>query len=252
MDPLTRGIIYHEIQYELLRDPEPTLERLAEVVNRVAAKWEAELAPAIPQIWRSEMAGLHADLRGWLQMRNPDWTAEFCELSFGLADPAGRDRRSRKEAVEICEGYKLRGAIDLVERHTSGAVRVVDHKTGRVPEPRPDMVGAGEVLQPLLYALAAEKMLGESVGMGRLHYATIAQNFQTVDVPLNGFTRKRAEDVLRKIDGAVRDGFLPAAPRKDGCKGCEFLPVCGPYEEERVAQKSKVELQGLKELRGWR
>jgi CRISPR/Cas system-associated exonuclease Cas4 (RecB family) len=252
MDPLTRGLVYHEIQYELLRDPEPTLERLAEVVDRVAAKWEAELAPAIPQIWRSEVASLHADLRGWLQMRNPDWTAEFCELSFGLADPAGRDRRSRKEALEVCGGYKLRGAIDLVERHASGAVRVVDHKTGRVPEPRPDMVGCGEVLQPLLYALAAEQILGKQVGMGRLHYATIAQNFQTVDVPVNGFTRKRAEDVLRKIDGAVRDGFLPAAPRKDGCRGCEYLPVCGPYEEERVGHKSKVELKGLAELRGWR
>jgi CRISPR/Cas system-associated exonuclease Cas4 (RecB family) len=96
-------------------------------------------------------------------------------------------------------------------------------------------------------------MLGGTVGMGRLHYATIAQNYQAVDVPLNGFTRKRAEDVLRLVDGAVRDGFLPAAPRKDGCKGCEYLPVCGPYEEERAREhKSKVELKGLAELRGWR
>ena len=48
----------------------------------------------------------------------------------------------------------------------------------------------------------------------------------------------------------MRDGFLPAAPRKDGCKHCEYLPVCGPYEEERVAEKSQAELKELKELRG--
>jgi CRISPR/Cas system-associated exonuclease Cas4 (RecB family) len=252
LDPLTRGLIYHEVQYELLRGPEPTLERLAEVLERVAAEWEAQLAPAIPQIWRSEVASLHADLRGWLQMGSGDWSAEYCELSFGLADPAGRDEKSRKEEIEVCGGYKLRGSIDLVERHTTGTRRVVDHKTGRVPEPRPEIVGQGEVLQPTLYALAAEQMLGEPVGMGRLHYATIAQNYQTVDVPVNGFARKRAEDVLKTIDSAVRDGFLPAAPRKDGCRGCQYLPVCGPYEEERVREKSQVELKGLKELRGWR
>jgi CRISPR/Cas system-associated exonuclease Cas4 (RecB family) len=252
LDPLTRGLIYHEVQYELLREPEPTLERLAEVVERVAAEWADKLAPAIPQIWRSEVAALDADLRGWLQMRTGDWAAEYCELSFGLADPAGRDRRSRKEPVEVCGRYKLRGAIDLMEKHPSGARRVVDHKTGRIPEPRPEIIGQGEVLQPMLYALAAEQMVGETVEMGRLYYATIAQNYQTVDVPVNGFTRKRAEDVLRMIDAAVRDGFLPAAPRKDGCRGCEYLPVCGPYEEERVREKSQVELKSLREVRGWR
>ena len=68
------------------------------------------------------------------------------------------DPRSRKEPVEIEGGFRLQGSIDLVERHSSGVLRVVDHKTGRVPEPRPEMVGSGEVLQPVLYALAAEKM----------------------------------------------------------------------------------------------
>jgi CRISPR/Cas system-associated exonuclease Cas4 (RecB family) len=253
LDPATRGAIFHEIQFEFLRDGDQSVQALAQVVERVAAKWEADLAPAIPQIWRSEIASLHADLRGWLQLREPDWAAKYRELSFGLADPAGRDEHSRKEAVEVCGGYKLRGSIDLVEEHASGAVRVVDHKTGRMPEPRPEIVGQGEVLQPMLYALAAEQMLGRPVGMGRLHYATIAQNFQTVDVPVNDWTRRRAQQVLQMIDGAVRDGFLPAAPRKDGCRGCDYLPVCGPYEEERAREhKSQVELKGLKELRGWR
>jgi CRISPR/Cas system-associated exonuclease Cas4 (RecB family) len=114
------------------------------------------------------------------------------------------------------------------------------------------MVGLGEVLQPTLYALAAEKILEERVAFGRLYYSTIAQNYATIDVPLNDWARQRGSQVLRAIDGAMRDGFLPAAPRKDGCKRCEYLPVCGPYEEERVAEKSQVELKALKELRTWR
>ena len=73
-----------------------------------------------------------------------------------------------------------------------GMLRVVDHKTGRMPEPRPEMVGGGEVLQPTLYALAAEEMLGEQVALGRLYYSTIAQNYTPIDVPLNDWTRRRA------------------------------------------------------------
>jgi RecB family exonuclease len=251
MDPATRGELYHAVQFELLRGAGP----LEDVLQQVAERFAADLAPAIPQIWRAEIDAIRADLRGWLQQRaalEPDWTPQFAELSFGLRDPVGRDPRSRQEPVEIEGGFQLQGSIDLVERHASGVLRVVDHKTGRVPDPRPELVGGGEVLQPALYALAAEKILGEPVAFGRLYYSTIAQNYATVDVPLNDWVRQRALQVLRAIDEAMRNGFLPAAPRKDGCKRCEYLPVCGPYEEERVGEKSQPELKGLKELRTWR
>jgi RecB family exonuclease len=251
MDPAMRGDLYHRVQFELLRG----MGQLDDILQRVAERFEADLAPAIPQIWRAEIEAIRADLRGWLQQRatlEPDWTPQFAELSFGLHNPAGRDPRSRKEPVEIDGGFRLQGSIDLVERHTSGILRVVDHKTGRIPDPRPEFVGAGEVLQPALYALSAEKLLGERVAFGRLYYSTIAQNYATVDVPLNDWARQRATQVLRTIDEALRNGFLPAAPRKDGCKRCEYLPVCGPYEEERVGEKSAPELKALKELRTWR
>jgi ATP-dependent helicase/nuclease subunit B len=255
LDPATRGQIFHEVQFQLLRDGgENALERLDAVLSEVTERWKDELAPAIPQIWDSEVRALRADLRGWLQHRaesGPGWTPIAAELSFGLADPAGRDPKSRKEPVAL-DGALLKGSIDLVERHSSGMVRVVDHKTGRPPEPRPEMVGGGEALQPALYALAAEQMLAEPIQSGRLYYSTVSQNYTSIDVPLNEWTRRRAAQVLTMIDGAIRDGFLPAAPRRDGCKGCEYLPVCGPYEEERVAAKSQAELGRLKELRGWR
>jgi CRISPR/Cas system-associated exonuclease Cas4 (RecB family) len=263
LDPATRGEIYHEAQFQLLREggqirPETlaaALERLDAVLCDVTRRWQAELAPAIAQIWESEIAALRADLRGWLQHRastEPDWEPIAAELSFGLSDPTGRDPQSRKEEVPILDGVRLKGSIDLVERHTSGLLRVVDHKTGRPPDPRPEMVGGGEALQPALYALAAEQMLGTQVGIGRLYYSTIARNYDTIDVQMNEWSRRRAAQALTVIDEAMRDGFLPAAPRKDGCKGCEYLPVCGPYEEERAGVKSQAELGRLKELRGWR
>ena len=251
MDPAIRGEIYHAVQFELLRG-QPSLERLDAVLEDVARRFEEELAPAIPQIWRAEIQAIRGDLRGWLQSRDNDWKPQFCELSFGLKDPAGRDPRSQQEPVEIEGGFRLQGAIDLVERHASGVLRVVDHKTGRIPDPRPEYVGGGESLQPTLYALAAEKMLGERVAFGRLHYATIAQNYTAVDVPIHDWVREKAAQVLRTIEDAMDKGFFPAAPKKDGCKRCEYLPVCGPYEEERVGEKSPVELKSLKDLRASR
>jgi ATP-dependent helicase/nuclease subunit B len=268
LDPQTRGELYHRAQFELLRDLKlrgllpvssdnlaAILDRLDEILPKVAQAAAAELAPAIPQVWNAGVQSIRADLRGWLQhkaSREPDWTPEFFELAFGLEDRAGRDPRSDPRPVELEEGFLVKGAIDLVERHTSGTLRVVDHKTGRIPAPKPEMVGGGEALQPALYGLAVEKLLAESVSTGRLFYSTIAQNYETVEIPLHEWTRRRALHVLHSIDEALHQGFLPAAPRKDGCKGCDYLPVCGPYEEERVHAKSQPELKALKEMRLWK
>jgi len=265
MSPADRGNLYHSVQFELLRalsdegllpirteTLEGALQRLDSVLESQAARTEAELAPAIPQIWRAEIQSIRADLRGWVQQKarfEADWTPQFQELSFGLHDPAGRDPRSQRYPVTLPGGYRLQGSIDLVERHAGGMLRVVDHKTGRLPQPQPQVVGAGEVLQPVLYSLAAEAMLGEQVALGRLYYSTIAQNYTPIDVPLQDWTRRRGQHVLEIIDNAVANGSLPAAPRKDGCKQCDYLPICGPYEEERVAEKAQADLAALKELR---
>ena len=57
--------------------------------------------------------------------------------------------------------------------------------------------------------------------------------------------------VLPELDAAAAcgRGLLPAAPRADACKHCDYQPVCGPYEEERVERKSQTELRPLKDLR---
>jgi RecB family exonuclease len=233
MDPATRGMIYHEVQAELLQGTE-WRERLDGVLDGVAARYAENLAPAIPAIWRREVEAIRADLRGWVQQKlqlEDAWSPVACEQDF---------------EVSLEEGYLLKGRIDLVERHSSGMVRVVDHKTGKPRDPKPEMVGNGESLQPLLYAMA------EGASMGRLWYATIARNYEVIDVPLNEWTRRLALKVLGRIDGAIADGFLPAAPRKDGCKGCEFLIVCGPYEEERARTKPQGDIAGLKEMRSWK
>src|SRR5207302_3791953 len=126
-------------------------------LNRIAAQYEEDLAPAIPRVWSSEVEEIRADLHGWLgQLAGSDdgWLPIHFELAFGLARDPRRDPASSESEAVLASGVRLRGSIDLVERHsTRGVLRVIDHKTGKAPDRHPMWVGGGAALQPLLYAL---------------------------------------------------------------------------------------------------
>ncbi len=110
-------------------------------------------------------------------------------------------------------------------------------------------MGGGEVLQPLLYALAAEHHLGITVESGRLFYSTRRGGFEERLVEVTKDNRNRIEQVLNVVDGAIADGFLPAAPRERACDFCDYRRVCGPYEQTRIANKDQGGLERLRWLR---
>jgi CRISPR/Cas system-associated exonuclease Cas4 (RecB family) len=247
MDPLVRGRLFHRALFHLFQEGGD----VGDILQRLAAAAESEHAPAIHGVWRREVQKLETDLRGWLTGRDERWSPLHTELAF---DPDMRDEcdpSSIPEPIILEGGYKLRGVIDLVERHSDGRLRVVDHKTGRAPEKEktPECTGFGEVLQPMLYALAAESMLAQTPCEALLSYATLRENYAEVRIPIHLESRTRIAHVLETIDRWIDRGFLPAAPRPDACTGCEYRPVCGPYEEMRLREKSEPELHDLLEIR---
>jgi len=254
IDPLTRGSLYHEAQYELFRELEAAglipvnqenlpkvLDFADQVVNRVAAKYEEDLAPAIAQVWRTGMEEIRIDLRGWvfeLPGVHAEWLPAQSELAFG-----------EQGQVVVPGGFRLRGRVDLVERHViQDLLRVTDHKTGRAPPRGPVSVGGGEALQPALYGLAVEQLLSRTVQAGRLYYATQRGGYRVFEIAL-GAARPRAALVLETIENALQQGFLPAAPRPEACTYCDYRPVCGPYEERRVQDKDQERLEPLLAVR---
>lgn len=258
MDPLTRGALFHSAQFELFREraraPSSKLLDLADqVLDRVAARFEEDLAPAIPRVWKSEIESLRTDLRGWLQhagATQSEWFPLYSEFAFGLPASPDRDPHSTKQEAVIFDGIRLRGSIDLIERHVkTGALRVTDHKTGKAPAERPHYVGGGALLQPLLYAQAAETLLGETVESGRLFYCTQRGDFSSIDIPLQDESRLRLRRVLDTIDRALEEGFLPAAPKAGACAYCDYATVCGPYEEIRMKRKQPDRLEPLIQIR---
>jgi ATP-dependent helicase/nuclease subunit B len=266
MDPLTRGALFHSVQFELFRalssagflpvTPEglpQALDLADQVLDRVAAQYEDDLAPAIPRVWKSEIEHLRTDLRGWLQQvaaTQSEWLPLHFEFAFGLAPEPDRDPASTPQEAVILDGLRLRGSIDLIERHSgTNTLRVTDHKTGKAPKDRPQYVGGGGILQPLLYADAAQTLLGQSVESGRLYFCTQRGDFSTVDIPLNDESRARLRRVLATIDRSIEEGFLPAAPQSGACALCDYGAVCGPYEETRVRRKQSDPLEPLIEIR---
>ena len=62
-------------------------------------------------------------------------------------------------------------------------------------------------------------------------------------------TRRSGVEALEIINRAIELGFLVAAPKERACGWCDFRPVCGPHQEQRLKHKSKDPLSDLIELR---
>jgi ATP-dependent helicase/nuclease subunit B len=264
LDPRQQGVVFHAVQRELLkrlaeRGMLPLLpERAAEAQAILAQVFEAEVqqaredyAPAVQRVFDAALSALRGDLEEWLRRlaEERNWVPAYFELGFGLRGADERAAESTTDPVALGQGLSLRGAIDLVERRATPAadgravLRATDHKTG-MPEERSGAITAGgRELQPLLYALALEKLFPEAlVDSGRLYFCTVKAGYLTQEVPLNDAARARARELIQAVDGMIRQGFLPAAPAsvrggdKTECERCSYRAVCGPYEAERVAR----------------
>ena len=266
LDPLTRGSLFHEIQAAFYRtlqqnDQLPvTAERLSSarqqlewVIQKVTRDAADKFAPAIDKVWTDEIASLRQDLLLWLEHlpAESDWVPQHFEFAFGLPHEEGRDPASVTAAAVVDGRFHLRGSIDLVERNPrTGALRVTDHKTGRNRTTRATVVHGGRVLQPVLYGLALESLLPNTVYEGRLWYCTTAGNFDVHAIQLGESARRSGVEVLEILDRAVERGPLAARPARDACRWCDFQAVCGSEEEWRTARKPDTldDLDALRRL----
>ncbi len=270
LDPLQRGALIHEIQFELFerlgeakllpvtrQNLELARKTLDEVIEQVARQFYSDLAPAIDRVWDDGIDAIRVDLREWLRRATEDDSGYIpwrFELSFGLSDSHKRrqtDPHSSPKPVDLDCGIQLRGSIDLVERHPTGHLRISDHKTGKSAAEEGQIIAGGTSLQPALYALVAEKLFrGElKVDCGRLYFCTSAGGFTEVTVPLDRYTRNSVAQLATIIGEALEKPFLPAAPAEKQCAWCDYQPICGPYEELRMRRKAKAPLASLFKLR---
>jgi hypothetical protein len=266
LDPLTKGGLFHAIQAAFFRDRAragalpvtpanvtDALVALDRAVERVSEREREALAPAVDRVWRDEIAALRRDLRRWvtLQAEAADgWTPERFEYSFGLPKDDDHDPQSVADPVIVGGRFRLRGSVDLVERHAvTRRLRVTDHKTGKNRTNVTTTIDGGRTLQPVLYSLVVEAASGEQVEAGHLYYCTEAGQFSHHVVQLDDIARRTGLQALEIVDRAVELGFLAACPDRGACAWCDYRAVCGPQEERRVAKKNQGALADLLTLR---
>jgi RecB family exonuclease len=249
LDRQTRGTLFHDVLKCFIPkvgnypDSAEALQNACAVLDatleEVCSQYTEELAPAIDEVWKNEIERFRADLRSWLVTVSSEtlWRPLEVERTF--------------DDLIVDQVWRLRGRMDLTEERTDGSLRVTDYKTGAYPKEPPKVIGGGEVLQPLLYAMAAEQLYpGKTVVGGQLFFATLRGGYRTVPITLDDATRAEAGRVLSTIDGELKRGFLPASPREKACENCDYLVVCGPYEEERAQRKPVDKIRALVQMRG--
>jgi CRISPR/Cas system-associated exonuclease Cas4 (RecB family) len=269
LDARERGVMFHKLLNGTLEQLAPGLDRgaapldpqrAAQALDTALSGLRAERADksdaARARLLDVELTSLRHDLWGWLEdaCRADAWRPRATELPFG-------ERRAQR-SVKLANGMRLAGAIDLVEQSADSAdpeqpvLRVTDFKTGRArdvePQSRGTITAGGHVLQPLLYALALERLYPQArVTGGQLCYCTRRERYATHAVELNERTRGIAAQVTESANELLTQGFLPAAPEQDACAQCEYLVICGPHdaERERVKQRDSGRLRSLQLLR---
>ena len=156
----TRGTLVHAV-LERLFDL-PALERTPEAAAALLApEWDRLLAesPEVGALFtdQSELATWLTSARGLL------------DGYFSLEDPRRLEPAERESFVEVVlpGGLRLRGIVDRVDVATTGAVRVVDYKTGRAPG---ESFEAKALFQMKFYALVLWRIRGEIPALLQLMY----------------------------------------------------------------------------------
>ena len=194
MDPLTRGGMFHQIQFEIFRDLKrvgllpvdeadlPLVMDIADrILDRVALRWEEKLAPAIPPVWRSEIEDIRTDLRGWVKQL-PSIHARSGNRSTmsTLLDcrPAPRARRSAIPRAVNSRCLSLRASPREVPSIWWRSIATACYE---LPITRPAGYPRGHPVRwakerscSLFFtaSLAAQKLLGKKVESGVLYYCT--------------------------------------------------------------------------------
>lgn len=139
----------------------------------------------------------------------------------GTAEVVGEERWFRLALAPAgAPPFTIGGAIDRIDRLPSGAVEVIDYKTGR-PESQAPLE---ENLQLTIYALACR----DGLGLGRperltLWFAESGERRSTArtDAQLDAARDEIAERVAR-----MRTGELRATPSASACRWCDYRDLC--------------------------
>lgn len=239
------------------------------------ARIEARQATTWAQSYAQQQAKYETDAR-WREA-GVALKPALLEVRFGKkssGDDGVEDEHSVGSEFELKlpggEVLRISGRIDRIDTAKFGdyvLFTVVDYKTSKSYSVKVEQIESGKQLQPVLYALAAQKLLlGEkSIPVGAGYWALQSKGFVAPphkDLPLVVFENGEArasdewlatvETVRARCETLVRDirtGRFPMNNDDEDCgRSCEFRTICRVAQARsvgKVAVASGEEMEGV-------
>ncbi|MDP4014964.1 MAG: PD-(D/E)XK nuclease family protein [Candidatus Nanopelagicales bacterium] len=233
-----RGTLLHLVM-ERLFDLPAGGRTLAAAQSLIATSWESISRE------RPELPGLlFADESAWER-----WLADSSESEpaqervarfledagailphyFEIEDPNRLEPAERELSVSttLDSGLVLRGIIDRLDRSSSGALRVVDYKTGRAP-------GQGwetkALFQMRFYGLVVWREFGQVPARLQLMYLASAESIAIEPTePELLATQRKVEALWSAIDNAAKAGLWRPKPSRL-CDWCHHKSLCPAWD----------------------
>ncbi|HET9944994.1 MAG TPA: PD-(D/E)XK nuclease family protein [Actinomycetes bacterium] len=229
----TRGTVVHSV-LERLFDL-PAVERTPrQAHDLVVPEWErlleaepelAELVPLEPASDADPADGEapRLDKEAWLQSAR-----DLLDAYFELEDPTRLEPAERELFVEhdLESGLRLRGYVDRLDVAPTGALRVVDYKTGRAPR---EGFEAKAMFQMRFYALVLWRLRGEVPRLLQLLYLGSGEvlRYEPDEADLRA-TERKLEAIWAAISRATERGDWRPNPTRL-CDWCDHQALCPAF-----------------------
>jgi putative RecB family exonuclease len=221
-----RGTLVHAVLEKLYDLPaaERTVEAAQTLIDPAWAELRAE--PGIAELFEAapeEAQPAAEGLDAWLAS-----AGQLVETYFRLEDPTRIQPHGREELVEVTlpDGLLLRGFVDRLDVAPTGALRVVDYKTGAVPR---EAFEAKALFQMKFYALVLWRTRGVVAAQLKLLYLKDgdALTYAPDEAELLRFERT-LQAIWAAIERAVASGdFRPNKSRL--CSWCDHQALCPAF-----------------------
>ncbi|GAB3345605.1 RecB family exonuclease [Modestobacter lapidis] len=227
-----RGTLVHAVLERLYDLPaaERTVEAARSLIEPAWADLRAE--PGVAELFPVPTAadgadapagGTAAGLEAWLAS-----AGTLVETYFALEDPTRIQPHGREELVEVTlpDGLLLRGYVDRLDVAPSGALRVVDYKTGSMPR---EAFEAKALFQMKFYALVLWRTRGVIAAQLKLLYLGDgdALTYAPDEAELLRFERT-LQAIWAAIERAVATAdFRPNKSRL--CGWCDHQALCPAF-----------------------
>ena len=211
-----RGTLVHAV-LERLFDLPATERTIDAAVALVPQEWERLAAeePAMLDLLSEHDGSTDAWFSG---------AQALLETWFGLEDPTRLEPAERELYVETeIDGLVLRGYVDRLDVAPSGAMRVVDYKTGRSPS---EHFEAKALFQMKFYALVLWRLRGEIPRRLQLVYLGNSEivAYEPDEQDLLG-TERKVKALWAAIERAATSG--DGRPNKTRlCDWCDHKALC--------------------------